>query len=381
MVTSGKGTGGAFAMNPLRAVIDDFFASDVVADEINKVALRSGEDILECFEDEGVDEHVVDGGEVGTHGHVIKVGVSFRRTERGINELSVAGWIGEMPFFEEFFESFELAAGEVVPESARSAVAEEGDVIVFQTKDLGGVAGFVGISDFYDLSFAEVVAAAVGSELGNFPWESVVVAAALHAGEAFFEGGDVAIVAEVGAIFATASPLDGDSEFGEDFGSGTAGDCFPSKLNADAAGFPGVALTATSTSGGALANGFDQSTADAFIGDGVFGNIKLQQGHGAFDIDTDGPWVNVGRRDHDAADGGTVAGMGIGVENEVSDAGCFTGVEGLGDACFIEADTDGISANDGDGLGVAVFGREDAGGFACFMDGLVMDHKEDLRYI
>ena len=78
VVSGREGSGRALSVHPLRDAVDDFFAGDVVADEVNEVALASGKDFLEGFEHELVDEEVVHGGKVCAEGHVIEIGVSFR---------------------------------------------------------------------------------------------------------------------------------------------------------------------------------------------------------------------------------------------------------------------------------------------------------------
>ena len=72
-----KSTGGAFAMDPALAVLDDFPASDVVADKIDELAFHSRNDLLECFQNEGIDQEVIYSGEIRAERHVIQVKIGF----------------------------------------------------------------------------------------------------------------------------------------------------------------------------------------------------------------------------------------------------------------------------------------------------------------
>src|SRR4026209_380168 len=79
----------AFAGESATAVGQEFFAGDVVADEIDKGAFQAGNDFLERFENERVDQEVIDGGKICTEGHVVEIGVGFLRAERRIDKLFV----------------------------------------------------------------------------------------------------------------------------------------------------------------------------------------------------------------------------------------------------------------------------------------------------
>ena len=57
-VSGWKGTRGPFAVNPSLAIVHDLAPGDVVADEIDEIAGRTGDDFLKGFEDECVDEQV-----------------------------------------------------------------------------------------------------------------------------------------------------------------------------------------------------------------------------------------------------------------------------------------------------------------------------------
>ena len=117
VVSGREGAGCAFSVHPLRDSIDDFFAGDVVADEVNEASLASGKDFLEGFEHELVDEEVVHGGEVCAEGHVIEIRVSLGSSEGRVNELLIAGRIRDALLIEVCFERFELSLGEVVSKS------------------------------------------------------------------------------------------------------------------------------------------------------------------------------------------------------------------------------------------------------------------------
>src|SRR3954449_9660930 len=71
-----------------------FQARDVVRDEVDEVAGGAGKDFLEGFQDQRVDEEVVDGGEVGAQRHVVDVAVGFGGAQGGVDELFVAGGEG-----------------------------------------------------------------------------------------------------------------------------------------------------------------------------------------------------------------------------------------------------------------------------------------------
>jgi len=81
------------------------------------------------------------------------------------------------------------------------------------------------------------------------------------------------------------------------------------------------------------------------------------------------------RRNHHATYGSAVAGMGIGIEDQIGNAGGLTRVESLGDAGFVKAIADLIGADDGDGFAIAVAGWEEADSFGGFVDGCVVDHR------
>src|SRR5262249_35664049 len=54
------------------------------------------------------------------------------------------------------------------------------------------------------------------------------------------------------------------------------------------------------------------------------------------------------RRDHDAADGRAIAGMSVGVQNEIANAGREARINGLLKASRIKAGANGVGANHSD---------------------------------
>ena len=366
-----KSAGGAFAVDPGEAfVAEGFLTGDVVRDEVDEVTFGAGEDFLEGFEDEGVDEEVIEGGEVGAEGHVVDVAVGLPGAEGGVDELFVARGEGGGPFFELGLKGFELVVGELVAEAAGAAVGEEGDVAVLEAEGVGDF--FHAGLDGDDFGFAEVVAAAVGAELCDFfgevrqPPPDVVVEEGV---EAAGEGVGVVFGAEVEGVFAAGGPFVGDAEgFAVFLGGAVDGDLF-ALFGGDAAGFFDGALAAAGAGGDAFEDGVDDVAADFGVVDFARGDVELEEGHGAFDVDADGAGVDVGGGDEDAADGRAVAAVGIGVEDEVGDAGGAAGVEGLGDAEVVEGVAEFFGGDDGDG-GEGFFARgEDGGGGAGFDEG------------
>lgn len=223
-VACGDGAGGAFAVDPGLLALDEFLAGDVVGDEVDELALAAWEDFLEGFEDEGIDDEVVDGCEVGTEGHVIEVGVGLRGSEGGVDELSVSGGKGGVPAAELGFEVAELGLGEDVTEAAGSAVAEEGDMAIAKAEAIGGAADGGTVGETGDFAFSEVISAAVGAELLDFLGEVLDASFGEDAVEADFEGIGGAVVAGVTGVFAAFDPVLGDAEGVADFRCGTFGD-------------------------------------------------------------------------------------------------------------------------------------------------------------
>ena len=71
--------------------------------------------------------------------------------------------------------------------------------------------------------------------------------------------------------------------------------------------------------------------------------------------------VDVGGRSHHASDGSAVAEVGIGVEDNLGDAGGGFAVLDLLDGGFAEGLADRFVSNHGDGLALGVVGRDEGG--------------------
>ena len=218
-------------------------------------------------------------------------------------------------------ERFELSLGEVVSEPTRSAVGEEGDLAVLESEGLGGLLGGRGFVDGHFLCFSEMVAASVRSQLLGLAEEARVVASVKHFRETFFERGDGSIVGEVGGVFAAIRPFGWDAEGFAHFFRGALGGGHFTEIHVDVATVFHRARSFTGSGGSSVADGLDELTSDAFVGDFLVIDVELEEGHGAFDIDADGAGVDVSGRGHDATDGRAVADVGIGVEDHVGHAG------------------------------------------------------------
>ncbi len=379
VVAAGEGSRGAFAVDPSELVVHDFLTCDVVADEIHELPFRAGKHFLEGFKHECIDEQVVHGGEVRPERHVIEIGVGLGCAERGIDELFVLGRKRQAPGAEEAFQGLELALREDVSKPARSAVAEERDVIVPQAEDLGGAAHFGVVGELHDLALTEVVSATVGAELGHFVFKAGEAVEGTHFVEALVERGDISIVAEVGAVFATLRPLGRDAEGFAHAAARAFGANLHAEIGGDAAGLFRLALTAARASRRALDDGVDEATADGFVDDFIGGDVHLEQRHGAFDVHADGSWINVRRRDHHAAHRRSVTAVRIGIEHEIGHARRGARVERLLNAGWVKAGTDRFRPDDGDGLPRVVAGWEDGFGFAGDVEGGVHESKSLLE--
>ncbi len=304
----GKARVGAFAVDPRELVIDDFLTRDVVADEVHELAGRSWQHFLEGLQHERIDEHVVHGGEVRPERHVIEIRVRLGRSERGIDELFVFGRKRQAPGAEEAFQRLELALREDVPEPARSAVAEEGDVIVPQAENFSRGAHRGVIGELHDLALTEVVSTTVGAELHHLVFKAREAVEGTHFVQTLVERGDVSIVAEVGAVFATQRPLGRDAEGFAHALARTFGANLHAEIGGHATGLFRLALTATRASRCAGHDGVDEPTTDRLVHDRIGRNVHLEQRHGALDVHADWPWINVCRRDHHAAHRRSVTG-------------------------------------------------------------------------
>ncbi len=312
---------------------------------------------------------MVHGGEVRAEGHVIEIGVGLGGSERGIDELFVFGRKSEAPGAEEAFQGLELALGEDVPESARSAVAEEGDMIVPQAEDFGGAAHVGVVGELDDLALTEVVSATVGAELGHFIFKAGEAVEGTHFIQTLVECGDVSIVAEVGAVFATLRPLGRDAEGLAHAAARAFGANLHAEIGGHAAGFFRLALPTACTGRRALNDGVDEATADGFVDDLIGGDVHLEQRHGALDVHADGSWINVRRRDHHAAHRRSVTAVRIGIEHEIGHARRGARVQRLLDAGRVKARANRLRPDDGDGFTGVVAGWEDGFGFAGDVEG------------
>ena len=167
-VAGGEGSRGAFAMDPGEAVVDHFLAGDVVADEVDQRAGRAGDDLLERFENQRVDQHVIDGREIRTEGHVVEIGIGLRRAQRRIDQFAVVAGKGNAPGGEMLLKGSELSRSQGCGRAAGAAMGEERDAAVFQAEGGGGGLGVFVLGDGDDFAFAEMVAAAVTAELLDF---------------------------------------------------------------------------------------------------------------------------------------------------------------------------------------------------------------------
>jgi len=369
VVAAGEGTRGAFAVDPRELVIDDFLTRDVVADEVHELPGRSWQHFLEGLQHERIDEHVVHGGEVRPERHVVEIRVRLGRSERGIDELFVFGRKRQTPGAEEAFQRLELALREDVPEPARSAVAEEGDVIVPQAENFSRGAHRGVIGELHDLALTEVVSTTVGAELHHLLLEGREAIERAHLVEALVERGNVPIVANVRVVFATQRPLGRDAKGFAHALARTFGANLHAEIGGHATRFFRLALPTTCSRRCALHNGFDQAAADGFIHDLLGRNVHLEQRHGALDVHADWPWINVCRRDHHAAHRRSVTAVRVGIEHEIGHARSRARVERLLDAGRIKPGPDRLRSDNGDGLSGVVTGWEDGFGFSGDVEG------------
>lgn len=277
VVPPGESPGRALSVDPLGNPVHDFFSRNVMADEVNEASFASGEDFLEGFEDQSIDEKMVHGREVGSEGHVIEVGISLGRSKRSVNQLLVAGGIGNVPLLEVRFEGLELSLGEIVSESTRSAVGKEGDLSVLQAEDFSGASGLGRFSygDFF--GFSEVVTTTVRAKLSGLVEETRIVSFTEHSRESFFKGGDTTIVTEVSAVFASLRPLDGNPESFANLLGSTLGGGFLAEIHIDLTTFLGVSLSSTGSGGSSLADGGDELTSDSLVRDGIVVDVELKE--------------------------------------------------------------------------------------------------------
>lgn len=126
--------------------------------------------------------------------------------------------------------------------------------------------------------------------------------------------------------------------------------------------------SASGSGRGAVADRFDELTADALVGDFVVVNVELEERHGALDIDSNRAGVDVRRRGHHATDRCTVAEVSIGIEDNLGDAGGGFAVLDLLDGGIAEGFADRVISDHGDGLALGIVGRDEGGGWAGDVD-------------
>ena len=208
----------------------------------------------------------------------------------------------------------------------------------------------------HHLALAEVVAAAVGAELGDLGVEVVDAPPVEMALETGPEGAARAIVAVVAGILAARRPFRWDPELGTDLLRGTFDEEPSSGVGRHLTPLLHMPLPPPGTGGGPVADGLDQGPADGLVGDRLLREVELEQAHRTLDVDTDRPGIDVRRRNEDAADRGPVAAVPVGIEDEVGDAGGEAGIDRLLEADGVERRADRRRADDGDRL------RRGAGG-------------------
>jgi hypothetical protein len=106
--------GRTLAVHPRGLFVHDLLASDVVADEVHKLANCAGQNFLKRVEDHCVDQHVIDRGEVRAQRHVVKIAIRMCSAEGSIDELLVVTRQGDAPRAEHLMERAELAGCELV---------------------------------------------------------------------------------------------------------------------------------------------------------------------------------------------------------------------------------------------------------------------------
>ena len=368
-MSSWHGAGGTLAVDPGLVTLDDLLAGDVVGDEVNEVSLRSRQDLLEGFQYQCVDEQVVHRGEVRSECHVVQIGVCLGGSEGCIHEFLVTGRIRGGPGFELLLEVLELRHGEDVSKPARSAVAEERNVAVAQTEDVGAASRSGIVDQTRDLAFSEVVSSAVRTELGDFFGE------VLHAfgfEDEIKTGSERVvgtIISGVERVFAARSPVAWDSQCLADLGGCPLGHGFGSKNAVHMACFLHASLAAACTGRSAGDNGLDERPAGPLVHDRVLRDVHLEQGHGTLDVHTHRSRIDMGGGNHHAANRRAVSGVSVGIEHHIGDTWSHARVDGLLEAGFVEAIADGAGSDHGDGFSCIVGKWNEAGGFAGFMDG------------
>ena len=195
----------------------------------------------------GVDEQVVDRGEVRAEGHVVQVGVRFGRAEGCIDQFLVLAGQRQTPAREELLQRSELAHRQIVPEAARTAMRQERKAAVPQAEALRHAAQTFVRGEFHGFTLAEVVPAAVAAELRHLFVELRKRAARdepVHPGT---QGVGGAVVADVRGVFAPRGPLGRDAQGLADFDGGSFGHHAATQFGRDTARLLRGTLTAPGT--------------------------------------------------------------------------------------------------------------------------------------
>ena len=173
----------------------------------------------------------------------------------------------------------------------------------------------------------------------------------------------------VGRVLATRRPLRRDAERFANLLRGPFGHGEHAEIAVDLARLLDRALAAAGAGRGALDDGVDERAAHRLVGDRVLRDVELEQRHRALDVHPDRAGIDMGRRDHHAADRRAVSGVSVGIEYHIGDTRSHARVDGLLEAGFVEAIADGVGSDHGDGFSRIVGKWDEAGGFAGFMDG------------
>ncbi len=342
-----------------------FAPRNVVANKIDQRAGGAGENFLEGFEYQGINQHVVDGGEVGAQRHVINVGIGFGGAQGGVDQFAVVAGQRDVPGFEFFLQRAELAAGQLVTKAARAAVGQEGDVVVLQAEGLGHAARTITIGDLHNFAFAKVVAAAVGAELADLVGKVVAHGRGVQqAVQAIFQRIARIVVAQVEGIFAMRCPMFRDAQGGADFGRGALRRRHLADLCVYMPALLHRALALAGTGGGARDDGIDQCAACAHIINRIRRHIQLQQTHRTFDIHPHRPRINMRRRNQHAPNRRTIPTMRIRVKHQIGHARSFARVERLRNTHRIKRIANRRGADDGDRRLIRLPRRQNGRGFA-----------------
>ena len=208
-------------------------------------------------------------------------------------------------------------------------------------------------AEAHHLALAEVIAAAVGAELGDLVGEGGEAAALAQLRQACRQGVRRAVVAEVMPVLAARPPCRGDAESGADPARGALGHHRFAQLRADGARLRDVALAAAGAGRDPPGDLVDQRAAHPLRSDRRGRQVELQQAHRALDVHADRPGVDVGGRGEDAADRSAEAAVRVRVERHLGDPGSAADVDRLLQADLVEAAPDGRGADHLDRLAAA----------------------------